>query len=248
VSRQISASDSAELEAHLKVCDTCRKAQADFVEIESLWLSPVSEHAIHSYEIGSTLAQRILSKMQGAGARFSRSVLKEVGGRSPGFRILPLRSLSSLGYIAGPLAMIAVGAMLGIVIITHRQSPGAKKPSLTVLAPADASGAPPAVTQGSAVDAELIAARRSEEQLAQKVAAAEAERSRTVARLEEAERRVAAFENSRRQDASEIASLRSTADQAQAEAVDARTRLAKLMEVQASRDADFIAAEYRARS
>src|SRR5207302_11210363 len=94
VSGQISASDSTELEAHLKVCDTCRKAQADFVEIESRWLSPAPEQAINSYEIGSTLAQRILCRMQSAGARFSRSALKQVGGPSPGLKIPSLRLLS----------------------------------------------------------------------------------------------------------------------------------------------------------
>src|SRR5438552_11856063 len=113
VSGQISASDSAELEAHLKVCDTCCKAQADFVEIESLWLSPAPEPSIESYELGSTLAQRVLCKMQAAGARFSRTALKEVSGRSSGFTIPSLRSLSVPAYAAGALALLAVGAMLG---------------------------------------------------------------------------------------------------------------------------------------
>src|SRR5689334_9941076 len=75
---QISAPDSAELQTHLKECATCRNVQADFVEIESMWLSPESE----SEDVGSTLNQRILSRMQGAGARFSKPVLREAAGRS----------------------------------------------------------------------------------------------------------------------------------------------------------------------
>src|SRR2546430_14123954 len=149
VSGQISAADSAELDAHLKVCDTCCKAQADFVEIESLWLSPVPEQAINSYEIGSTLAQRILCRMQAAGARFSRSALKEVGGQSPGF--LFLRSLSVPAYAAGALALLAVGAMLGIGIVAHRSPNVAENASVITHAPAVVS-APPSVTQRPALD------------------------------------------------------------------------------------------------
>src|SRR5437016_596111 len=244
VSGQISASDSTELEAHLKVCDTCRKAQADFVEIESLWLSPAPEQAIDSYEIGSTLAQRILCRMQSGGARFSRSALKEVGGQPPGF--LSLRSLSVPAYAAGALAMIAVGAMLGMGIVAHRPPNRAENPTVITRVPAVVS-APPSVTQSSALDPELTATRHSEEQLTQKLAAAEAERSGALVRLDEVEQKLVALQDARRQDTAEIASLRSAADQARSQVLDAQTQLAKLREAQASKDADLVAATYRAR-
>jgi hypothetical protein len=246
VTGQISASDSAELEAHLKVCETCRKAQSDFVEIESLWLSPAPEHAFLSQDTGSTLAQRILCRMQAAGARFSRPVLKEVGGRTTGFAILSPRSLSVPAYAAGALAMIAVGGILGAGIVSHRTDISAERASVIATAPA-ALSAPVAVTQISATDAELRAARRSEQQLAQELSIAEAERSRTVARLDEAERNLAALQDARQQDAAEIVRLHTAADRSDAEAVDAQEQLARLRDIQASRDADFVAAKYRAR-
>jgi hypothetical protein len=244
VSGQITGSDSAELEAHLKVCDTCRKAQADFVEIESLWLSPAPEQAINSYEIGSTLAQRILCRMQAAGARFSRAALKEVGGQSASF--LSLHSLSVPAYAAGSLALLAVGAMLGIGIVTHRSPDRAENARVITRAPAVVS-APPSAMASSATDAQLTEARRSEEQLTQKLAVAEAERSHALARLDEVEQKLLALQDARRQDASEIANLQSAAAQARAEVLDAQTQLAKLREAQTSRDADLVAANYRAR-
>jgi hypothetical protein len=250
VTGQISASDSAELEAHLKVCETCRKAQSDFVEIESLWLSPAPEHAFLSHGTGSTLTQRILCRMQAAGARFSRPVLKGVGGRTTGFAILSLRSLSVPAYIAGALAMIAVGAILGAGLVSHRTAISAAKASVIATASATAPAAwnvPAAVTQSSAADAELRAARRSEQQLAQELSTAEAERSRTVARLDEAERNLAALQDARQQDAAEILRLRMATDRADAEAVDAQQQLARSKDIQASRDADFVAVQYRAR-
>jgi hypothetical protein len=242
---QISAADSAELEAHLKLCDTCRKAQADFVEIGSWWLSPSPEPDL-SHEIGSTLSQRILCKMQAAGARFSKPVVKEVGGRSPGFKILALSRLAAPAYAAAGLALLAAGAMLGIGVAAHRSSPAPQKATVLTPAPADVS-ALPRTPPNSPTDAELIAARRSQEEGALKLAAAKAELSRAQARLEEAERRLAAFEDSSRRDTAEIASLRSAADQARAEAVEAQAHLAKLKDVQATRDADLVAVQYRAR-
>src|SRR5690349_3246771 len=92
---QISAVDSSQLQAHLKECPTCRNVQADFVEIESMWLTPDTE----SSEVGSTLNQRILSKMKAAGAQFSKPVLKQAGAQ-PRFLKFPVFKVPTLAFAA----------------------------------------------------------------------------------------------------------------------------------------------------
>ena len=243
VTGQISPSDSVELEAHLRICDTCRKAQADFVEIESLWLSPTLESAGHSEEIGSTLSQRILRRMQDAGAQFSRATLLELGGEANRSTFLRPRMLRVPAYAAAALALIAVGALFGAGIVANRLP---RLETVVMRIPSTAS-APPAAMQSTAGYAEQIVARRSEEQLAQKIAVAESERSRTQVQLEQAELRLATLQNASRQDASEITSLRATLEQARAQAADAQQQLAKLRDMQASMTADFVTAQYRAR-
>jgi hypothetical protein len=243
VTGQISVGDSAELEAHLKICDTCRKAQADFVEIESLWLSPGSESAFHSREIGATLSQRILSRMQAAGARFSKSALKEIGGRRPVFGIPTQFLFSAQAYATGGLALLLIGAGLGIEYSYHAP-PREQRVSLVVNRPPVVSASS---AQNPAEDPELIGSRRVTEQLIEKLATAEAERSHALVRLQEAEREIANLKTTHQQDASEIATLRSGSDQSRAEAQNAQLQLTNLKAIQASREADFIAAQYRAR-
>ena len=244
VTGQISAGDSAELEAHLKVCETCRKAQADFIEIESLWLSPAPESQIPHHEMGSTLTQRVLCRMQAAGARFSKPVLKEVGGRVTRFPVSALDSLSVSKYAAGTLALLALGAMLG-GLATHRFDQ-TQEPSLIVSIPAPAITSRPE-PQNQASDPASMAALRSEEDMRQKLAAAELERSRTLARLEQAEHELAALQQERQSEAAENVNLRVAAEQARTETSDAQAQLAKLKDIQASSEADLVAAEYRAR-
>jgi hypothetical protein len=243
VTGQISASDSAELEAHLKTCETCRKAQADFVEIESLWLSPESESAFHSREIGATLSQRILRHMQAAGARFSKPVLRQIGGRPP-LSIPTLRSLPVPAYVASVFLLFVVGVMTGIEF-SHQN--GFRERNAKRTSPPAAVSTAPAVAQKLTNDVEIVAALHTEEQLKQKLAAAEAERAHSLARLEEAERELADVQSARRQDAAEIANLRSAANQSRMQALDTQAQLEKLKQIELSREADFIAAEYRAR-
>jgi hypothetical protein len=245
VTGQISPEDLNELEAHLKACETCRRAQADFVEIESLWLSPAPDPASHFHEIGSTMNQRILRRMQSAGARFSKPALKEIGRESPWVGIFGFRSLSVPAYAAGALALIAIGVAVGIEISTHRTTPALEN-GAGVVSERPTPGVPSAVRQRDNADRELIAAQQSAERLNQKLTAAEAERSRTLVRLEQAERQLVALKDSNESDAAEIATLRAATDQARMEVADVRTQLAKLKEVQSSKDADLVAAVYRA--
>ncbi|HWC16087.1 MAG TPA: hypothetical protein VG498_03705 [Terriglobales bacterium] len=243
VTGQISAGDSAELEAHLKTCETCRKAQADFVEIESMWLSAPHEPSLHTYELSSTLTQRILCRMRGAGARFSKPVLKNFAGR-PAIFSIPLRSSRVSAYIAGGLALLVVGAALGVEFSQHVTPPERKEVAAHM---GTVVSAPPIVAQNLSEDAELIAAHDAEEQLRQKLAAAESESSRALARLHKAERKLADLQSARERDGVEIAALRFMVDKSRADAQNAQFELAKLKETQASRDADFIAAQFRAR-
>src|SRR6266849_58784 len=127
---QISAADSAELQAHLKECATCRKAQADFVELESVWLSPETE----SEDVGSTLNQRILCKMQGAGARFSKPVLREAAERS-GF-LFGLRPFQIPSYAIAACVLLAVGSVVGFAIAQRFSDPNSMHLVLAVPAPA----------------------------------------------------------------------------------------------------------------
>jgi len=233
---QISPEDSAELQAHLKGCPACRSAQADFVEIESMWLSPATDPEVLCDDMGSTLSQRVLGKMQAAGARFSKPVVKEVGG-SRRFNVLEFRSYSAPAYAVAAAVLLIVGSFAGFEI--------ASRPNQGNVVATRVVFAVPSVAK---IRSEShVSSSPTPEELTQKLAAAEENRTRVQAQLQEAERQLKALQASNSQNAAQIAQLKAAADAARADAANAETQVAKLKDAQGAKDADLIAAMYRAK-
>ena len=230
---QISANDSSELQAHLKECPTCRTAAADFVEIESMWLTPDTE----STEVGSTLNQRILSKMQAAGAQFSKPVLKAAGAR-PRLFSFPALKIPTFAFAAAIL--LALGGLIGFALAQRFLHSTADQVVLRIPTPAKPEVRPssPSVNSDN---------REAAEDLTGRLASAEAELSRTRSELKEAERRLATLQDGRDRSAAEIAGLKATVEQARNDANNAQAQVAKLRDLQSSQAADLVAAQYRAR-
>src|SRR5208282_2959282 len=78
---QISPAELTELHAHLVECDFCKELQADFVDINSLWLLQTQKLEPDLYHPQSALRHKILRNLQNAGAEFSKPVRKELSER-----------------------------------------------------------------------------------------------------------------------------------------------------------------------
>lgn len=233
---QISMADLAELELHLRECAACRKAQADFVEIASMWPTDTDAQE-YSRKPGSTLHQRILSKMQAAGVRFSPPALAESGRRG---RIEVIGRTRILAYAVAAAVLLMAGIGLGFAMAPRLFSPFG--PQLVVAVPSPAPQLlQPAEHVGSAV--RQNAPKLDGGQLTAKLATAIAELARTREQLATAERQLIKAQDLNNHQATEMASLQAAGDQARADATSAQAQLMKFKDVHT---AELVAAQYRA--
>jgi len=246
---QISVEELSELHAHMEDCDSCKDLQAEFVEINSLWLTQAQKHEPEVYDSQTVLRKNILRKLESAGAEFSPAVRNEIvkqPERVKRFRFehfqSPARALAVLAVVVASALGFEVGSLRHFSSVPGKISAtAAPTPSLPIVAPDNN------VLNRRADSAALVAAQRVEADLQQKLEASETERIRLQSETQRVTEQIVALQNARNQDASDLAQLRATADQDHSAAVAAGAQLHTLQEAQNSKDAALIAAQHHLR-
>src|SRR5208282_1920071 len=244
---QISPAELTELHAHLVECDFCKELQADFVDINSLWLLQTQKLEPDLYHPQSALRHKILRNLQNAGAEFSKPVRKELSERPAKIGNLEFGPLTSRAPVWA-VAMLVVGAV-GFGIGSFRNSSTVSQQVVASAAPTAA--ADPVVGKKSAepvVDSSaLLAAKRAATELEQRLAASELEKTRLENELKEVSQKIADVQDARNRDANELAQLTAVADENRSAATATEAQLRSLKEAQASKDADLVAAQFHLR-
>ena len=246
---QISAEELSELQAHMEICNFCKDLQTEFVEISSLWLTQAQKLEPEVYDPQSALRKNILRKLESAGAEFSAPVQKEIGARPDRiskFRFESFHSLVPIWTVA--LVVVASAVGFGVGSLRHSSSTPEKVTVAAVPTPSAPIATPEKKIPTPQVDnAPLLAAQRAEADLQQKLAASEAEKVRLQSEMGKVTQQIAAVQQAKDHDASELAELKATADQDHTAAVTAEAQLRTLKEGQDSKDAELVVAQYHLR-
>ncbi len=239
---QIAPDEMSALRAHLQECPSCKQVQADFLDVNSVWLTAANQTAPSMPMSEAAMKAKILGRLQQSGARFSKPVMRQIAEPS----VIPI-DIAERGKrwrvpIWAVAAMFIVGAVLGFGIASRRQSPPpavAQQIPLAVV-PVPANEPKPAPRESEV-------ASQAANGLEQKLFAAEADRARLQTEMKSLQQQLASLEQQRKNDTDALAALKISADSNELASKNAQAELGQLKEAQAAKDADIVAAQYRMR-
>jgi hypothetical protein len=238
----ISSEEFAECSNHLKDCAVCKDLHGDLLDINAIWLTQAQELEPEMYDQQHALRNKIFGTLRGAGARFSREAQERVDAPRIKFGILELIRIPSPAWAMAALALIT--AFLGFEAGTReytRHADGIKAAPGSVSAPTarplDADGA----SNGK------LTVPASQGNLEQRLEASESERTKALADMQVLRRDIAALQNSRDQNASQVAELKDHSEQDQNATASAQAQLRSLKEAEDAKNADLVATQIQLR-
>jgi hypothetical protein len=236
---QISAEQLADLESHLQECSLCKDTHNDFLDINSIWLSQAQQLEPEMYGQQRILRSKILGTLQDAGANFSDAVRHEIAAHPKKLRYFPAFKIPAPLWAAAAAALIA--GFLGFQFGSHKQISAADRGSAAVKSVGATITS--SVYAGSAARAQADLPK----DLAQKLAASEQERTKTLAEVQSLKQSVADLQRSKNDDANQIAQLKVHTEEQQAAVLSAEAQAHSLKESQDSKVADLVATQAQLR-
>ncbi len=248
---QVTEGELAVLQSHLRECPSCGQLNDQFVAIGALCLSQ-ERHAESDAAYPQTeIRQRVLRDLQGAGARFSSSLRKELAPKEKSFPtfdfISVFRQRTTWAYVA---AIILVG-IIGFAAGSYRYSYLSGKQAVAAVQPSpaaqDTGSAVPDKTIVPTYKADVKESASTTNEWLEKLKVSEAVRKTTENELAALKAKVANLQDTRDRDAAEIAQLRSASESDRKDAELAGEQLRKLEDKQSTANADLVAAQYQIR-
>ena len=243
---QISAEDFAELRTHLATCSACHELRAEFLEINSAWLTQAPTLESEAYNPPINLRRNILIQLDKAGARFSPAVREEILSkqeRSRGFGFDSLRWATAAWAVG--LIVVAGAIGFGVGSIRHGSATTERTANAPVI-PATQAGvvADKPAPNGTVVP---IQPTQTDRDLQQRLATLKAENDHLQKEIEAKAQQIAGLQAARSQDDAALADLQSATDKRQAASASADAQIEQLKDAEASKDAELVDAQVRLR-
>ena len=242
---QISAEEFAEFQTHLRECIHCQGLREEMQDIHSVWLTQARQQEPEMHGQQLVLRTKILEALREAGAQFSEEVETEIARPRTRFGFFESIHRPTPAWAIAALALIA--AFLGFEGGIHKHARPSDSPKAALVPVASPPARPLNADVADEGESKAPAPQTSQQNLEQRLAASELERTKALADAQALRQDIAALQSSRDQDASQIAQLKERAAQDQEATASAQAQLRSLQQSENAKTADLAATEIELR-